>query len=293
MQVNQTEPLAVESKRCPGCGCVKHLTEFHRDKGRPDGRNRRCRGCVNADQRAYQQAYKAEHGDYATRKYRYDRICEGCGESFTNRESKARFCSKACSNRTRSMSHTCAACGHVWESGRTGGRFCSDECRDMHQRAALAQIVLHSAPIPRAEFLAATRILPPLRKRWYAGQCLHCGAWFIHDQPQTVTCTTRCARKIGKAKRRAVLLAAFVAPVSRRKIFERDGWRCQLCGKPVKRDAVVPHPLAPTIDHIVPVRPPAGAPKGTHEPANVHCAHYRCNNLKNNRGGGEQLLLIG
>ena len=95
-------------------------------------------------------------------------------------------------------------------------------------------------------------------------------------------------RAVAKAKRRAVKKSAFVENVYRRKVFERDGWRCQLCRKPVKRDAVVPHPKAPVLDHIIPL-----AAGGTHEPANVQCAHYLCNSLKGDRGGGEQLLLIG
>lgn len=98
----------------------------------------------------------------------------------------------------------------------------------------------------------------------------------------------REARQQSKDRRRARRTAAFVAPVYRKKIYDRDGWRCKLCGKVIKRDAVVPHPLAPTLDHIVPL-----ACGGKHEPANVQCAHFRCNSLKGVRGGGEQLLLIG
>ncbi len=49
-------------------------------------------------------------------------------------------------------------------------------------------------------------------------------------------------------------------------------------------------PLAPVIDHIVPLD--AG---GLHEPANVQCAHFLCNSKKGARvyGAGEQLRLVG
>jgi 5-methylcytosine-specific restriction endonuclease McrA len=76
--------------------------------------------------------------------------------------------------------------------------------------------------------------------------------------------------------------AAFRAPVEPLEIFERDGWICQLCGKPVSRGAVWPDLLSPTIDHIVPLRPREGEPRGFHEPANAQCAHYSCNSRKNN-----------
>jgi 5-methylcytosine-specific restriction endonuclease McrA len=72
------------------------------------------------------------------------------------------------------------------------------------------------------------------------------------------------------------------------KIFERDRWVCQLCSKKIKRDVVAPHLLAPTIDHIVPL-----ARGGTHEPANAQAAHFICNTRKSDRGGHEQLPMIG
>ena len=81
---------------------------------------------------------------------------------------------------------------------------------------------------------------------------------------------------------------AYVADVYRRKIFERDGWRCQICSKAVLRSKAVPHPRAPTIDHIIPL-----ARGGTHEPANAQLACFACNCLKSHTGTGDQLRLIG
>ncbi|NEA63940.1 HNH endonuclease [Streptomyces sp. SID12488] len=43
-------------------------------------------------------------------------------------------------------------------------------------------------------------------------------------------------------------------------------------------DSRVPSPMAPTLDHIVPL-----ARGGSHEPANVQAAHFLCNNKKNDR----------
>lgn len=76
--------------------------------------------------------------------------------------------------------------------------------------------------------------------------------------------------------------------VWRSRIFERDGWRCQLCRLKVDRRRVVPHPKAPTLDHIIPL-----AKGGTHEPANVQLACFRCNCLKGDRAASDQLRLIG
>ena len=78
---------------------------------------------------------------------------------------------------------------------------------------------------------------------------------------------------------------AYVEDVWRSKVYERDGWKCQLCGKALKRDAVVPHPKAPTLDHIIPL-----SKGGTHEYANVQAAHFICNSIKSD-GGTDQLRL--
>lgn len=63
---------------------------------------------------------------------------------------------------------------------------------------------------------------------------------------------------------------------------KRDSWRCGIC-----RERITDRTQA-SIDHIVPL-----SRGGAHELANVHIAHKHCNYAKNNRGGGEQLLLVG
>lgn len=67
----------------------------------------------------------------------------------------------------------------------------------------------------------------------------------------------------------------------------RDGWRCHLCGKAVRQALRVPHPGAPTFDHLIPV-----SDGGDDSPQNLRLAHFRCNSLRG-AGGVVQLLLIG
>ena len=124
--------------------------------------------------------------------------------------------------------------------------------------------------------------------------CAICGRTFVTVYTIS-TCSDSCAeekrrddRRMSKDRRRARKRDAFVAPVSPRKIFERDKWRCHICRKKVSQTKVVPHPRAATIDHLVPL-----AADGTHEPANVATACFACNCLKGDRGGNEQLALIG
>ncbi len=71
-------------------------------------------------------------------------------------------------------------------------------------------------------------------------------------------------------------------------VFERDGWRCQICRRRVRRNVEWPHPLFPTLDHVVPL-----SDGGPHTRANSRLACWKCNNKRNRRGGDEQLALIG
>jgi len=71
-------------------------------------------------------------------------------------------------------------------------------------------------------------------------------------------------------------------------IAARDRYHCGICHKRVAMTKAVPHPKAPTIDHVVPL-----AEGGEDTAANVRLAHFLCNSARGNRGGGEQLAMIG
>ncbi len=62
------------------------------------------------------------------------------------------------------------------------------------------------------------------------------------------------------------------------KIMDRDGLACHLCLAEVA-DTKVPHPFAPTLDHVVPLGP------GDHTMANIRLAHFICNSIKQDRQG--------
>lgn len=146
------------------------------------------------------------------------------------------------------------------------------------RRRARRLPVVHPAPVRPSWVGRPPTVLRPSRRVWFAGYCRSCAAPFIHDQPQTVTCSAACSKRLGRARYRAQKRNAFVAPVCRAEIFARDLWRCLLCGDPLAMAAVVPHPLAPTIDHVIPL-----ARGGWHAPDNVQAAHFLCNSRKADR----------
>jgi 5-methylcytosine-specific restriction endonuclease McrA len=83
------------------------------------------------------------------------------------------------------------------------------------------------------------------------------------------------------------LRGATVELVDPIKVFERDGWRCQLCmRKTPARLRGSYDPRAPELDHIVPI-----SKGGAHSYINTQCACRECNGKKLDRPLG-QLRLI-
>lgn len=59
---------------------------------------------------------------------------------------------------------------------------------------------------------------------------------------------------------------------------------CGICGKPVDKSLKYPHPMSPSIDHIIPID------RGGHpsDPDNLQLAHWICNRQKSNKLNGQQ-----
>jgi 5-methylcytosine-specific restriction endonuclease McrA len=70
-------------------------------------------------------------------------------------------------------------------------------------------------------------------------------------------------------------------------IFKRDNWTCQLCGEPLDMQAEFPHPLYPTLDHMIPL-----SWGGDHTFGNVWSAHFGCNIKKGNKVGHVRPLKV-
>lgn len=88
-------------------------------------------------------------------------------------------------------------------------------------------------------------------------------------------------------KRRARMKAAKSEPYTAEEIADRDGWRCQICGRRIGRTLNFPHPRSLSIDHIIPI-----GRGGDDVKINVQAVHFRCNASKGPRGV-DQLRLIG
>ena len=54
---------------------------------------------------------------------------------------------------------------------------------------------------------------------------------------------------------------------------------CAICGRPVDKELKIPHPMSPSVDHIIPVS------KGGHpsDINNLQLTHWICNRMKSNK----------
>ncbi len=119
-------------------------------------------------------------------------------------------------------------------------------------------------------------------KRARVSTTAYCSQRCVQTQPHYAE-FKRAARLKGKARKRA----ATVESVSPTRVFERDGWRCHLCGgKTLKDRRGTYHPKAPELDHIVPL-----SRGGAHSYANTACAHRKCNAAKSDTIMGQPSLL--
>ena len=120
-----------------------------------------------------------------------------------------------------------------------------------------------------------------------------CGATLANWRRRAAADIPGAERKKASVRARRAAKAMTWDGVPDEEILERDGWRCQVpdClfrSRAIPRDATYPHPRSASVDHIVPL---SVEPNDT--AVNKRAAHLRCNVVRGNRMGDEQLPLFG
>ena len=173
----------------------------------------------------------------------------------------------------------CIVCGNPVE-GRKGSKTCSVACQVEQGRRNARE---------RYEREYGVKLTPVDADR----QCIHCGVLLPREQRSgrgRILCHLCCyALKRGDThKMRAIRYGVEYHDIDRQEVFERDGWRCQLCHCKVNRKALRSkttgrlHPRNAHLDHIVPF-----AAGGAHTIDNVQCLCLRCNVSKGKQKIGQ------
>lgn len=120
-----------------------------------------------------------------------------------------------------------------------------------------------------------------------------CGAEFGFYHPDQTYCSKTCKARLldrnrRNFRRRAQHYGVPYEVVSKKRVYERDGWRCGICKRKVNPDLTWPHDMSASLDHIVPM-----SRGGGHLYVNVQLAHLKCNVDKGAGSVGEQLALLG
>lgn len=212
------------------------------------------------------------------------RCCQQCSARYTRpprrsatQWARMRFCSTRCGNTWRARQQrpalsTQRAWALAWERQRA--------IQDRAEIKAWKPKVwphsrLSQAPQPR-QFVAAKCQAPGCNTTWiqYANR---------KDGPYCKRCNR--ARWRETHYERAARHGALFEVIDPIRIFERDRWRCQLCGDKTQRTGW-PNPKRATLDHIVPL-----SRGGDHVESNLQCACWVCNARKGARSANDQLRL--
>lgn len=118
-----------------------------------------------------------------------------------------------------------------------------------------------------------------------ARHCKVCGVLFApaYGDFRTRLCSKACAKRqhsartTGKAHiRRAQRFGCAVERINKLKVFERDMWKCRICGIEAPRSAMgTGQHNAPELDHVVPL-----SRGGAHSYSNTQLACRSCNRFK-------------
>jgi HNH endonuclease len=222
------------------------------------------------------------------RQTRQSQTCEICGKQYQRAGGKSHpTCSRACGVELRRRSGTlnanwpskpiwvrnCVHCGVLFIARRARQETCSKTCSKRANWAKwteIRRVAEHVCP--------CGAVISPARHK-----CDACLKQARHDR-----------RRRERAKRQDVIISE---PYTLAEIAERDHYLCGIClavGKTRRQARVpmtktVPHPRAPTIDHVI-----ALVSSKDDSRANVQLAHFICNSRKSAGVlGTQQLALFG
>lgn len=279
------------------------LVEFRRDPSGATSKNRLAvverLNVSESSVRKASQAYR--RGDI--------RECSTCAQEFLPfHRDQSTYCCLSC-GRGRSAEARCEICGNDFVSKLSGSppkrtRTCSRKCGSWYSacrsnnsgmvdpwgkcltcgsltyrrnRCDRCSLLLHLITLMKA--------LAKARPRY----CDHCGDPVAIGRIRTHCSKPECVRDYRHVRKHSRRLktgrikAESSSETSLRSIAERDGWRCHICKRAVRRKLGGQDRLAPSLDHLVPVSDPR-TNRSYHSPEYLALAHKGCNSSLRDRG---------
>lgn len=187
--------------------------------------------------------------------------CQWCGKSFVRRvrTRPEKFCSTGCVGcSTKRKLRMCKWCGQFFRPKQTGrNTFCSIKCSNLNYEQRRSEY--------KFEIMCIKCNKAGLAKSDKGRVCLSCKLSQNRERSRLECNHRKRARKFG------VEYVRF-NPLD---VFERDGWKCGICGSNVPQNAPQGSGDEATLDHIIPM-----SRGGDHVPDNTQIAHRRCNSKK-------------
>lgn len=204
--------------------------------------------------------------------------CELCGKPFKQNRFNKRFCGYSCSNNRRKYKPDTAieieAIKRIAKARKKKIR----RIASLHRMIESSRQVVCNCSVCGSEFNRRIGFL-----RYCSDECRATGYKAVRKRKMH-TEKGRATRRRAKAKRRAIERGAngaeSIDPIA---VFERDKWRCHICGvKTDRRLRGTSAALAPELDHIVTI-----AEGGSHTYGNVACSCRSCNHAKGSGSLGQ------
>lgn len=218
------------------------------------------------------------------------RACIDCGREFVRRH--GHICNTCTSARYRKRhgrkryvaTKRCGWCGQAFETTTNATTACCVThglwlTYNGAPPSSRELVHIPAAPVRWRSRFSDRKADSPWWRVIVQGNCSWCGDSFtaLSTTGNHRYCSDRCARRAVKADRRRRMGGFAVSPARRRRLYERDGWTCQICAEPTSREYVMGDPWSPTLDHI---EPQSYALIPDHSDSNLRTAHAFCNTYR-------------
>lgn len=229
------------------------------------------------------------------------RKCDECGRAMpSTRRSDARYCSDQCKRAHDNRAFSARSKQRIRERLGTvvcRNPYCGSEFVPLNGKQYCSKGCLSLGQVSRrygkdAEVSAAIRLGQLIACRVWYFSCQDCGATIVRKwkRPGVYCLCGTCSRRRyleHNARKNHKRRAPGLPVLSVYQLAERDGCRCNICGRKVDLKLSGRAKYGPTIDHLIPI-----SQGGTNAPDNLALAHRVCNVARGNRVAAQLLLTV-